>query len=139
MKNLLITLIFVALAVPAIAQMPPAGKPDMELTKKEAELRIQDMQSKVVDLESKLEALKTEQGDVQSRIDQAKKDLEDCKEAILKLIGANAADVEAFKQQLGVLEGKVREMKRLSNDELADRRAEVEDLDRQYMELRKNK
>lgn len=139
MKDLLITLLFVALSVPTIAQMPPAGKPDMELTKKEAELRIQDMQSKVADLESKLEALKTEQGDVQSKIDQAKKDLEDCKEAILKLIGANAADVEAFKQQLGVLEGKVREMKRLSNDELADRRAEVEELDRQYMELRKNK
>lgn len=140
MKNIILILaltVFVSGTV--LAQMPPSSKPDMELTEEEANLRIQDYQAKVSELEETLKTLNGETDNVKAQIEQAKKDLKDCQDALLKLIGASQADVEAFMQKLGQLEGRVREMKRYSNDELADRRAEVEELDRQYMELRKSK
>lgn len=140
MKNLIIILLFAVLAGTNLsAQMPPDSKPDIELTEDEASLRIQDYQSKIKNLEGQLQSIKNDQTDIKAKTADIKKQLEDCNDALMKLVGANAADVEAFKQKLGQLEGKVREMQRLSNDELADRRAEVEELDRQYMELRNNK
>lgn len=140
MKNLLIILLFAVLAGSnLIAQMPPASKPDIELTEDEASLRIQDYQSKIKNLEGQLQSIQNDQADIKAKTADIKKQLADCNDALMKLVGANAASVEAFKQKLGQLEGKVREMQRLSNDELADRRAEVEELDRQYMELRNNK
>lgn len=140
MKNLVIILSFLMIAGGnLLAQMPPASKPDLELTEDEAALRIQDYQSKIKNLEDQLNSIKADQTDIQAKIDETKKQLQDCEDALMKLIGATDADVEAFKQKLGQLEGRVREMQRLPNDELADRRAEVEELDRQYMELRNNK
>lgn len=140
MKNLLIILLFSVLAGSnLLAQMPPASKPDIELTEDEATLRVQDYQSKIKNLEGQLDAIKTDQADIKAKTADLKKQLDDCNEALNKLVGATAADVEAFKQKLGQLEGKVREMQRLPNDELAGKRAEVEELERQYMELRNNK
>jgi nucleoid-associated protein YgaU len=52
---------------------------------------------------------------------------------------ATKNDLEAFRQQLGVLEGKVRQMKGLSNDELADRVEEVKALETELNRLRGNK
>jgi nucleoid-associated protein YgaU len=140
MKNLVIILILSVLAGGnLLAQMPPTSKPDIELTEDEATLRIQDYQSKIKSLEDQLSAINADQKAIQAKIDDTKKQLQDCNDALMQLIGATAADVEAFKQKLGQLEGKVREMERLPNDELADKRAEVEELERQYLELRNNK
>ncbi|MFA7325576.1 MAG: hypothetical protein WC121_02865 [Candidatus Kapaibacterium sp.] len=140
MKNLLFILLFSVLAGGhLLAQMPLASKPDLELTEDEATLRINDYKSKIKSLEDQLSSVKGDQEDIKAKIADTKKQLEDCNDALMKLIGANAADLEAFKQKLGQLEGKVREMQRLSNDELADKRSEVEELERQYMELRNNK
>lgn len=140
MKNLVIILFAVMLAGGnLIAQMPPASKPDLELTEDEATLRIQDYQAKIKNLEGQLESIKNDQADIKVKTKEIEQQLKDCNDALMKLVGANAAAVEAFKQKLGQLEGRVREMQRLSNDELADKRAEVEQLDQEYMELRKNK
>lgn len=140
MKNLVIILLFSILAGGHLyAQMPPTSKPDIELTEDEATLRIQDYQSKIKSLEDQLQSINADQQDIKSKIEDTKKQLDDCNDALMKLVGATAADVEAFKQKLGQLEGKVREMQRLSNDELADKRSEVEELEKQYMELRNNK
>jgi nucleoid-associated protein YgaU len=81
------------------------------------------------------------EGIAKSELDLAKvsKDLEDCEEEILRLIGATKEDLEAFRQKLGVIEGKVRQMESLSNDVLADRRAEVVALENELNELRKDK
>ena len=140
MKNLLFILLFTVLAGGhLLAQMPPASKPDLELTEDEATLRINDYKSKIKSLEDQLSSIKGDQDDIKAKIADTKKQLDDCNDALMKLIGASAADFEAFKQKLGQLEGKVREMQRLSNDELADRRSEVEELEKQYMELRNSK
>mgnify|MGYP000585917574 FL=1 len=121
------------------AQMPPASKPDAELTRKEAELRIQDFQSRVSSLETKLNELNAKYEELEIELKNVNAALRDCHDEIRRILGVTDADIEAFAQKLGVLEGKVRDMKRLNDDQLADRRSDVEALEKEYLELRKNK
>jgi exonuclease VII small subunit len=105
--------------------LPPESKPDIEITKDEAVLRIADFKKTNEELNAQLE-------DLVSKIEKAKTDLEtvkagweDCEESIRDMLGVMEADVAAFRQRLGKIEGKVRELQRLSDDKLADRQDEV--------------
>lgn len=119
-------------------------KPDEELTKEEAIQRIAEFQNIVNDLQSKLNALDAEIQKLQDDLNQTNKRLNDCLDNYLGLLGINPEtnkpftkeDMEKFKQKLGQIEGKIREMQRLSNDELADRRKEVEELENSLNQLR---
>lgn len=119
-------------------------KPDEELTKEEAIQRIAEFQNIVNDLQSKLNALDADIQKLQDDLNQTNKRLNDCLDNYLALLGINPEtnkpftkeDMEKFKQKLGQIEGKIREMQRLSNDELADRRKEVEELENSLNQLR---
>ena len=123
----------------AIAQAPPASKPDVELTEEEAKYRIDEFQARVNDLQSKLQGVTNDVEKLKENLTQTNKNLEDCRKELLALIGATEADVEAFRQKLGVIEGKVREYKGYSNDRLADMRDQIEALENDLNELRTNK
>ncbi len=119
-------------------------KPDEELTKEEAIQRIAEFQNIVNDLQSKLNSLDAEIQKLQNELNQTNSKLNDCLDNYLGLLGINPEtnkpftkeDVEKFKQRLGQIEGKIREMQRLSNDELVDRRKEVEELENMLNQLR---
>lgn len=118
---------------------PPENKPDAELTKKEAEFRIQQFQARVKALEDQLNSLNQKYEGLKSNLDNINKELKDCNDEILRLIGATTADIEAFRQKLGVIEGKVRELQRLNDDQLLKRQDEVRKLEADLNELRGNK
>lgn len=115
------------------------NKPFEELTKDEADVRIRELQEVVKGLENRLNTLKGREAEATKEIADLRQKLKECDEELYRLVEASKADVDAFRQQLGVLEGKVREMKRLSNNDLYARRAEVEKLQQDYFELRKKK
>lgn len=121
------------------AQMPPANKPDAELTKKEAELRIQDFQTRVNSLELKYNELNAKLSDLNTELKNTNASLNDCREEIKRMIGASDAEMEAFAQKLGVLEGKVRAMRSLSDDQLADKTAEIKALENEWTAMKSNK
>lgn len=125
----------------AFAQMPPESKPDAELTKKEAEFRIQDFMQRVESLKSQLAEVQKNLNSKKSDLERVKKELEDCDKELKTLLGVTEADFSAFRQKLGVIEGKVRELQRLPANQLAtkEKQAEVADLERQLNELRANK
>lgn len=139
--NIILTLLvmLVIASNSVIAQRAADSKPDAELTKKEAELRILDFQEIVKNLESRLRDSQDKSENLKTQIEDAKKAIKDCEEAIARMIGASNADIEAFKQKLGVLEGKVREMKRLNDDQLADKTDEIKGLENELNELKQNK
>jgi|YNPBryulayer2012_1023412.scaffolds.fasta_scaffold14083_2 nucleoid-associated protein YgaU len=140
MKKILTIVSFLFLTGSVLfAQMPPASKPDAELTRKEAELRIQDFQSRVSALEVKLNELNAKYEELEIELKNINAALRDCQDEVKRILGVSDADIEAFAQKLGVLEGKVRSMKSLNDDQLADRRDEVKALENEYLELRKNK
>jgi nucleoid-associated protein YgaU len=142
MKTFLMTMVaLMTYAGVALAQVPPppASKPDEQLLCDEADARILQFQGINNDLKSKLEAAKAGvaklENDLAAEIAAAKK----CNDDLYALLGASEADIAAFRQRLGQLEGRVREMQRLSDDQLADRQAEVRDLERQLNALRRER
>jgi len=140
MKKIIICLVYFTFAYSlTYAQMAPESVPDEQLTEEQATLRIQDWQSKVNDLKTRLQTLKDEVEGLKKGLDQAKADLNNCNDEILKLVGASLADIEAFRQKLGVIDGKVRQMKGYSNDQLADMKDQVIALENDLNELRRNK
>ena len=144
MKKLLYLTIIGILSVASVyAQKntppPPESKPDLELTCEEADLRIEQIQGRINTLNVRLNEAKDGVSKAETDLEKITKDYFDCEEEILRLIGATKDDMEAFRQQLGVIEGKVRQMKNLSNDVLADRRADVVALENELNELRKNR
>lgn len=132
---------FIIIANFAFAQtpLPPASKPDAELTKKEAEARILDFKARVDNLTNDLKNLEDQINQAKQELADIKQKLEDCRKEILNLIGVTEADLEAFRQKLGVIQNKVNTLKSLSNDALIERQNEVRDLENQLNQLRGNK
>jgi len=119
--------------------LPPASKPDAELTKKEAEARILDFKARVDNLSNDLKNLEDQVNQAKNELADLKQKYVDCRKEILNLVGATDADIEAFRQQLGTLQNKVNTLKSLSNDASIDRQDEVKDLENQLNQLRGNK
>lgn len=139
MKNLLLIALFGGLTLSATAQdqipPPPESKPDKELTCEEADARILKYKNQNAVLQTNLDGLKADILKAEGDLTTAVSDLKKCNDDIYSLIGANEASVNAFREALGRIEGRVREMQRLSNDQLADRRAEVVQLDNDLRQL----
>ena len=140
MKKLAILLFALLLSSNFVsAQLPPSSVPDAELKRKEADARILDFQSRVENLTKELNNMDEKVNQAKAELEKIKSQYKDCRKEILKLVGATDADIDAYRQRVGVLEGKVRQMKGLANDVLADRRSEVEALENELNQLRSNK
>jgi nucleoid-associated protein YgaU len=138
MKMTLAILIVCACFVPSLAQdvpPPPVSKADELLNCEEADARIKQLQG---DLDAQKKKLANLQGDVkkfESDIANAVDALKKCGDQINTLVGASDADIAAFREKIGRLEGRVREMQRLSDDVLADRQGDVKELQRSLNEI----
>jgi septal ring factor EnvC (AmiA/AmiB activator) len=141
MKNLFLIALFCGgLLVPAMAQdrvpPPPESKPDKELECDEADARIQKYKEQNATLQSKVDGLKADVKKAEGDLATAVSDLKKCNDDIYSMIGASEADVNSFRERLGRIEGKVREMQRLNDDQLADRQDEVKALEAELNALR---
>jgi nucleoid-associated protein YgaU len=132
MKHLLIIALFVGSIATAFAQdpPPPASKPDEELKCKEADARIKLFSDQNATLKAKLDAVNGDIAKAESDLAAAITSLKKCNDDIYALVGATEADVNAFRQRLGQIEGRVRELQRLTQEQLGQRQADVRSVDR---------
>lgn len=132
MKNILLIAMFCGLTFNALAQdripAPPASKADETLLCDEADARILQFKGQNDAATLRLNGLRGDITKAETDLASSVVDLKKCNDDIYSLVGASEADVNAFRQRLGLLEGKVREMQRLSDDQLADRQADVKAL-----------
>lgn len=141
MKTLILIVTSIVLTQFTAAQNapPPSSKADDQLSCSEADLRILQFKGINAELQARLDGVKGEisklNGSLASEIQALKK----CNEDIATLIGASDADIAAFRERLGRLEARVRDMQRLSDDELADRRNDVIMLHRDINALRRER
>lgn len=141
-RTILLTIaLFTAFTFTTFAQqeLPPANKPDQELTKKEAEARIIDFQSRVENLQKELNNVDEQLKQAKADLDKMNADLANCQKEILTVLGVTQSDIDAYRQSLGVLEGKVRQLKSLSNDQLIERQDEVKAAENELNQMRSNK
>lgn len=113
--------------------------PDEQLTKAQAEQRIQLWQARVGQLQSQYQSLSAEVQRLEGQLAQLGQDIRRCNEEIYALLGVTEAQVEQFRQRLGVLEGRVRQYRGLSDDALAERRQEIAGLEAELNALRGEK
>jgi hypothetical protein len=134
------------LSVPAFAQEPPpdcnASEDIMKTkpyTRDQGDICIREWETKVKELQEKLNGLNGSVQKLNASLENEKSALKKCNDDIAALLGASDRDVENFGQRLGVLEGKVRAMKGLGDDALADRQADVRALEDELNKMRGEK
>jgi predicted nucleic acid-binding Zn-ribbon protein len=115
------------------------NKPDEQLTQKEGDERIKTLRDAVKALEDQVKPLDGKPNQLREKLLSLQKQLGDCDSSMYALIGASKADVEKFRERLGTLTAKVREMKQLSDDQLADQQDKVKALEDELNALRKEK
>ncbi len=113
--------------------------PDAKLTKKQAEIRIGEFMERVRILKSEIDATNAESKNVEMQITTETNNLKMCNDALYALIGATMADVNAFRERLGRLEAKVRQMQRMSDADLVARQNEVDELENELNSLKGSK
>ncbi|MCS7177085.1 MAG: LysM peptidoglycan-binding domain-containing protein [Candidatus Kapabacteria bacterium] len=129
----------VVLVVMALAQQPDPTKPDEQLTKAEAEARIREWEEKVNRLRAQFQAASGEVQQLEMQLNRLIQDIRRCNDELYALLGATEADVERFRQRLGVLEGRVRQYQGMSDEALAERRSEIATLEAELNALRAEK
>jgi len=115
------------------------NKPDEQLTKAEAEMRIQEWEGKINRLQAEYQAVSAEVQRLELQLSEVAQSIRRCNEEIYALLGVTEASVESFRQRLGVIEGRIRQYRGLSDEVLAERRAEIAALEADLNALRTEK
>jgi len=139
MKTFLLSLAAVLVVTPMLAQPVDPNKRDEDLTKSEADIRIAEWQNKVNALQSEYDAANNETTQLNTQLTQLMNDAKKCNDDIYALLGATDASVRDFRERLGRIESRVREIDRTSNDQLAPLIPEVKNLEAQLNGMRKEK
>lgn len=128
------------LTTPAIAQtVVDPNKPDAELTKEEAAIRITEWRNKVNALQARLDALTAEMNTMNADMATISNSIRECNTNLYSLVGATEADVTGFRERLGRIETRVREMGRMSDAELSGMRREIDSLEMSLNGMRREK
>lgn len=120
-------------------QPAPESKLDSLLTFDEANLRLQDWRIRVANLETRDNSLATDNKNLEDKLTAEKNALKKCNDDIYALVGATEADVNNFRERLGKLEGKIRELRALDDEAFESRRNEVYALAAEWNQLRSMK
>lgn len=117
----------------------PETKPDSLLTYDEAILRLDDWRARIRKLEDDEQKAKGEAKLLEDRLNAAVAELKRCQDENNKLIGATDAQINQFRERLGRLEGRIRELRALNDNEFEPRRNEVYALAAEWNRLRNEK
>jgi len=139
MKRILFPLVALFVAAPVFAQVDDPNKRDEDLTKDEANVRIQLWQGKVRDLQSRLDAVNGEITSLEQQKTQVAANTKACRDEIYAMLGATEADVASFRERLGRIESRVREIGRMSDDQLGPMMPELQTLENNLNALRREK
>lgn len=140
MRTILAFIALALLAIPAVAQnRVDPNKPDSLLTEEEAEIRLANFRTRVAALQSELASVTTDVNGMNQKLAQLRSELADCNKSIYDLIGATEQQVNNFRERLGAIEARIREMQRMSDEQLSKRISEIDNLWNDLNQLRKEK
>jgi hypothetical protein len=139
MKKVMLAIAVLLLATPVMAQVVDPNKPDAELTKEEAQLRITEWQNKVNALKTRLSEIETTTAGLNTQMAQMQADVKKCNDDLYALVGATDADVQNFRERLGRIESRTREMGRMSEDQRRGMLKEIDTLEMSLNGMRREK
>jgi FtsZ-binding cell division protein ZapB len=140
MKQFLVLVAALLIVSPVLLAQPvDPNKRDEDLTKAEADIRIAEWNTKVNGLQTELDGLNNETTALNTQMTQVMNDSKKCQEEIYALLGATEADVNNFRERLGRIESRVREISRMPDDQLGPMIPEVKQLEAQLSGMRREK
>ena len=110
-----------------------------QMTEEDGKLAIAEFQEVLRQLDAILQKKQQQFADNEKQLAALQAAAKKCEDDLLALVGANKEDIARFRERLGRLEGRVREMKNLSDDALLERQAEVRELDAEVTKMRGEK
>jgi len=117
----------------------PDSKPDSLLTFDEAILRLDDWRTRIRKLEDDDQKMQGEIKSLEDRLNAVVAEIKRCQDETNRLIGATDAQINQFRERLGRLEGRIRELRSLSDNDFEARRSEVYTLAAEWNRLRNEK
>lgn len=115
----LVSLLLMVLTAGVIAQ---------ELSKEEWQKQITELTSKRNDLAGKLSSLKSEVENLKKQDADKAAALKQCQDDLLTMMGANPDQIAAYEASLKGIDSKLSDLSRLSNQDLWNRRGELDDV-----------
>jgi nucleoid-associated protein YgaU len=110
-----------------------------EMTKDEWQKQIQEYTAKRDALKSQLDALEAEIKALTAQSADKDAAIAKCEDELYALVGATRAQVEEYRGKVNALESKVDDLTKLSNQDLWDKKADVDAAQNDINELRKSK
>ncbi len=110
-----------------------------EMTKDQWEQQIKEYTAKRNELKAKLTKLEADIKALAAQSTQKDADITKCEDDLYALVGATRAQVEEYRGKVNGLESKVNGLTRLANQDLWDRRGEVDGAQNELNELKKSK
>lgn len=110
-----------------------------DVAKEEWQKQINEWTTKRNDAQAKLTALRAEVQALRNQDAEKAAALKKCEDEIMAMVGATAADVAAYEANLKKIDDKLNELSRLSNQDLWNRRSELDEVQKWIADAKKNK
>lgn len=122
-----------------LAMLLSAGVFAQEVAKEEWQKQMNEWTTKRNDAQAKLTALRSEVQALKNQDAEKAAAIAKCEEDLLAMVGATAADVQAYERMLRQIDDKLNELSRLSNQDLWNRRAELDEVQKWITDAKKSK
>lgn len=133
--NVLLRIGFVSL----LAMLLTAGVLAQDVPKEDWQAQMNEWTAKRNDLNNKVTALRAEVQTLKDQEAQKLADLKKCDEDLLAMVGATAADAAAYEANLQKIDDKLSELSRLSNQDLWNRRGELDEVQNWITDAKKSR
>ncbi len=110
-----------------------------QMTEEDGKIAIAEFQEVLRQLDAILAKRQQQLADNEKQLASLQAAAKKCEDDLLALVGGSKDDINRFRERLGRLEGRVRELKALNDDQLLERQAEVRELDAEVTKLRGEK
>lgn len=122
-----------------LAMLLSAGVFAQEVAKGEWQKQMNEWTTKRNDAQAKLTALRSEVQAFKNQDAEKAAAIAKCEEDLLAMVGATAADAQAYERMLRQIDDKLNELSRLSNQDLWNRRAELDEVQKWIADAKKRK
>lgn len=122
-----------------LAMLLNAGAFAQDVAKEDWQKQMNEWTTKRNDAQAKLTALRSEVDALKAQDAEKAAAVKKCEEDLLAMVGATAADVAAYESNLKKIDDKLNELSRLSNQDLWNRRAELDEVQKWITDAKKNK
>lgn len=122
-----------------LAMLLTAGAIAQDVPKEDWQNQMNEWTAKRNDLQGKLTALRAEVENLKNQEAEKLAALKTCEDELLAMTGATAADVAAYEANLQKIDDKLNELSRLSNQDLWNRRGEVDEVQKWINDAKKSK